>query len=81
MNPSSFCCISTLGSSKELIGMLLTLSIHNKNAKVYIMTDTPTKNKIEDLQKYIELDIDNKWKKKKYGLIFKCKKQRLLDIV
>ena len=58
MNPSSFCCISTLGSSKELIGMLLTLSIHNKNAKVYIMTDTPTKNKIEDLQKYIELDIE-----------------------
>lgn len=58
MNPSSFCCISTLGSSKELIGMLLTLSLHNKNAKVYIMTDTPTKNKIEELQKYIKLDIE-----------------------
>ena len=33
--PDSFCFISTFNCSHELIGMLLSLSIHHNNSKVY----------------------------------------------
>ena len=48
MQPSSFCSIATNTSSNETFSFLLSLSIHHPNAKLYLMTDTETKNKIEN---------------------------------
>lgn len=62
--PSSFCTICTYPCKQELIGFLLSLSLHHKNSKVYIICDTKTKEYIIestpspklDIKWYIELD-------------------------
>ena len=55
--PSSFCFISTYNCSHELIGMLLSLSIHHKNSKVYGLIDTETKNSLDIIKPQLRLQL------------------------
>jgi len=57
MLPSSFCTICTKACSQELVGCLLSLSIHHPNAKVFVVTDTFTKIAIDELTPQPRLDI------------------------
>lgn len=57
MIPSSFCTICTQNCSQELVGFLLTLSIHHTNANVYVMCDTKTKSVIDEMTPKIRLNI------------------------
>jgi hypothetical protein len=59
MGPSSFCTICTKQCKQELVGFLLSLSIHHTNANVYIMCDTETKKEIDNLTPEPRLNI--KW--------------------
>ena len=45
--PDSFCFISTFNCSYELMGMLLSLSIHHNNSNVYGLVDSETENLIK----------------------------------
>ena len=45
--PSSFATICTKQCKEELIGFLLSLSIHHPGAKVFIMCDKETKENFE----------------------------------
>lgn len=70
MTPSSFCTICTDSCKQELVGFLLSLSLHHPDANVYIMCDSGSKQEIEtmsiqpklrihwfiDLDKYTGLD-------------------------
>ena len=49
MEPSSFCTICTKNCKQELIGLLLSLSIHHKSSTIYVLTDTYTMNSIKSL--------------------------------
>ena len=49
MKPSSFCTICTHTCYQELIGLLLSLSLHHPNEKIYCMVDEKTKNEIIQL--------------------------------
>ena len=55
--PKSFSTICTQSCKQELIGFLLSLSIHHRNAKVYVICDTATKHYIEQSTPEIMLDI------------------------
>jgi len=57
VEPSSFCCISTIGCANELVGLLCSLSIHNTNAIIYCMVDSKTANILNELSSQIYLDI------------------------
>jgi hypothetical protein len=57
--PSSFCTISTKSCKQELIGLLLSLSIHHNNSNVYILCDSETKDYIEQSTPQPQLNI--KW--------------------
>ena len=57
MKPSSFCTICTKQCKDELIGFLLSLSIHHQNEKVYIMCDTGTKTAVNNLTPQPKLNI------------------------
>jgi hypothetical protein len=59
MIPSSFCTICTKQCKQELVGFLLSLSIHHENANVYVMCDTETKQTIDILTPKPRLNI--KW--------------------
>jgi hypothetical protein len=56
--PNSFCCISTNKCKDELIGMLLSLSLHHPNAKVICMIDTETNDALNNCTPKINLDLD-----------------------
>ena len=56
-SPDSFCFISTYNCSHELIGMLLSLSIHHKNSKVYGLIDTETKNRLDIIKSHLRLHL------------------------
>lgn len=56
-SPSSFCTICTDSCKQELVGFLLSLSIHHTNATVYVMCDTPTKQEIEQMSIQPKLQI------------------------
>jgi hypothetical protein len=49
MFPSSFSTICTKKCKQELVGFLLSLSIHHPNSNVYIICDTYTKQYIDEL--------------------------------
>jgi len=49
MKPSSFSTICTSTCAHELVGLLLSLSVHHPHAKVYIMCDTETKLKMHQI--------------------------------
>jgi hypothetical protein len=55
--PSSFCTIATETCSNELIGLLLSLSIHHRDANILCYVDTKTKNIIENITPKIRLNI------------------------
>lgn len=57
MYPDSFSTICTQSCKQELIGFLLSLSIHHKNARVYVICDTATKQYIDNSTPKIMLDI------------------------
>lgn len=59
MKPSSFCSMSTESCWEELYGLLLSLSLHHTNEKVFLIVDTNTKNNIEKTTPKLKLDI--KW--------------------
>lgn len=56
--PSSFCTICTNACAQELVGFLLSLSLHHRDAKVYINTDTETKKYIEKSTPQPKLNIN-----------------------
>jgi hypothetical protein len=47
--PSSFCSMATANCANELIGLLLSLSVHHPTTPVVCLVDTPTKEQIESL--------------------------------
>ena len=57
VEPSSFCTMCTHTCYKELIGLLLSLSIHHPGAKFYCMVDTKTKEVIDKITPKINLNI------------------------
>ena len=57
MIPGSFCTICTKQCKQELVGFLLSLSIHHENANVYVMCDTETKQTIDILTPKPRLNI------------------------
>lgn len=59
MIPDSFCTICTSQCKQELVGFLLSLSIHHPNSNVYIMCDSETKKNIDNLTPQPKLNI--KW--------------------
>ena len=65
--PDSFCFISTFNSSHELIGMLLSLSIHHNNSKVYGLVDNETEDLIKNFIPQIQLQLFLKTTLNKYS--------------
>ena len=57
MKPSSFCTICTYTCYQELIGLLLSLSLHHTGATIYCMVDTKTKCEIERMTPQPKLNI------------------------
>ena len=57
MIPSSFSTVCTSNCAFELIGLLLSLSIYHKDANIYIIADTKTKNIIEEMTPQPKLNI------------------------
>lgn len=58
MEPSSFCTICTKNCKQELIGLLLSLSIHHPNSKMYIFLDNDIKKCIDNLTPKPLLNIE-----------------------
>jgi len=56
--PASFCTIATKQCKHELVGFLLSLSVHHLNTNVYVMCDEETKQEIIDLTPYPRLNIN-----------------------
>lgn len=59
--PSSFCTICTKTCKQELVLWVLTLSIHHKDANVYIMCDSASKNEIDNLTPDVNKRLNIKW--------------------
>jgi hypothetical protein len=59
MKPSSFCTICTSNCAFELKGLLLSLSVYHTGETIYIMSDTKTKQTIEEMTPQPRLNI--KW--------------------
>ena len=59
MKPSSFCTICTSPCAFELKGLLLSLSVYHTDETIYIMSDTKTKQTIEEMTPNPRLNI--KW--------------------
>ncbi len=59
MKPNSFCTICTKNYKEELLCLLLTLSIHHTNEKIYILCDKETKEYIKETTPIPKLKI--KW--------------------
>ena len=55
--PASFCTMCTNSCKQELVGFLLSLSIHHPNATVFIVSDSLTKQYIEQLTPSPRLDV------------------------
>jgi len=47
--PSSFCTICTDACKQELVGFLLSLSLHHPDSTVYIICDSGTKQEIQEM--------------------------------
>ena len=57
MEPSCFCTICTQNCKQEIVGLLLSLSIHHPHSKIYIFSDTEIKNYIDNLTPKPKLEI------------------------
>jgi len=55
MKPSAFCTVST--DHHNLIGLLLSLSIHHTNEKIFCLVDTRTKKYLDELTPQPKLNI------------------------
>ena len=55
--PSSFSTICTSNCSFELVGLLLSLSVFHPNERVYILSDSKTKEIIDNITPQPKLDI------------------------
>jgi len=55
--PDSFCFICTYNCCYELIGMLLSLSIHHINSIVYGIVDSKTKEELERMTPKLKLNL------------------------
>ena len=63
MIPSSFCTICTHPCYKELIGLLLSLSLYHPNATMYCMVDSKTREEIDMWNKIKDLGFIDSWRK------------------
>ena len=59
--PSSFCSICTNQCKEELTLLLLTLSLHHKNARIYILCDEETKETIDNMTPNINDNLNITW--------------------
>ena len=57
MKPSSFCAISTYTCHNELIGLLLSLSLHHPDETVFCLIDSKTQEVLDNMTPKIKLDI------------------------
>lgn len=63
-HPSSFCSMCTFKCSQELVGLLLSLSIHHPNSNIYLIVDSKTNEKILNmtptpkLNLFIKVELD-----------------------
>lgn len=57
MRPSSFCTICTHTCYNELIGLLLSLSIHHKGSTIYCMVDTKTSEEIMKIYNVLRVNV------------------------
>ena len=57
MKPTSFCTICTHTCYQELMGLLLSLSLHHPGETIYCMVDTKTKEEIERMTPQPKLNI------------------------
>ena len=57
MKPSSFCTMCSFNKSNELVGLLLSLSIHHTNENIYVISDSKTKDLIENITPKPRLNI------------------------
>lgn len=55
--PNSFCFISTYNCHNEIVGMLLSLSIHHNNATVYGLVDSKTYDLLNNMIPIIQLNL------------------------
>jgi hypothetical protein len=60
MKPSCYCTISTDGAMKDLLGLVNSLSLNMPGSKLYILSDTTSKEYIENDN--FPLNIDIHWK-------------------
>ena len=60
MIPNSICFISTYNSCHELIGMLLSLSLHHKSINAYGFVDDKTYDAIVNLIPKLPIKFDFK---------------------
>jgi hypothetical protein len=47
--PASFCTITTSETAAEFVGFLLSLSVHHRDARVYVLCDAPSKRAYDAL--------------------------------
>jgi hypothetical protein len=93
MEPSSFATICTKSCKHELIGFLLSLSIHHPNAKVYVICDCESKENYDimsykpplQISWYVDLDKYSKYNRQQMSQLgiwseFQMAKSRVLDI-
>lgn len=57
LEPDSFSFICTYNCHHELVGMLLSLSIHHRNATVYGLIDSRTKQVLDNISPKIKLNL------------------------
>lgn len=55
--PSSFASICTSNCAFELVGLLLSLSVYHPNEKIYILSDTKTRELVENMTPQPRLQI------------------------
>ena len=58
MNPASFCSIATESCANELIGLLLSLSVHHPGAPVICLVDAPTQKAIQSLSVPLRVRVE-----------------------
>lgn len=60
MKPSSYCTIATDGAMKDLLALVVSMSVNMGGSRLYILADTTTKRFIEN--DIFPLNLDIRWK-------------------
>jgi hypothetical protein len=58
--PSSFCTICTHHLKEELVGFLLSISVHHPNTDVYLFLDRQCKQTVDAIMPYLKVRIHSK---------------------